>query len=83
MRIRWLFLQIGGPVCGCLYDKRPTIWVPDQGQRVHVMIWCVYLGLECGPISLLWGLCIYYKDTWTLWVALNIQSSSCGSRDSK
>ena len=31
------------------------------------MYWSsIYLGLKVAPISLLWGLCIYYIGTWTL-----------------
>ena len=27
-----------------------------------------YVGLQGVPICLLWGLCMYYGDTWTLWI---------------
>ena len=27
----------------------------------------MHLGLQGAPISLLWGLCMYHNDTWTLW----------------
>ena len=30
-------------------------------------LYSIYLGLKGVPISLLWGLCIYYIATWTLW----------------
>ena len=29
--ITWLFLQVGGPFCGCPYDTSPTIWGLYQG----------------------------------------------------
>ena len=32
----------------------------------------IYMGLEEGPISLLWGLCMYHNDTWTLWELASI-----------
>ena len=28
----------------------------------------IYIGLKRVPVSLLWGLCICYNETWTLWV---------------
>ena len=34
------------------------------------MVYGVYLGVEGGPVSLLWGLCMYGNDTWTLWGAV-------------
>ena len=41
------------------------------------MYWySIYLGLKGAPKSLLWGLCMYYIATWTLWVARFLQYAS-------
>ena len=29
--------------------------------------YCIYLGLKVVPMSLLWGIYMYYSGTWTLW----------------
>ena len=29
--LKWLFLQIGVPSCGCPYKESPTIWGPYEG----------------------------------------------------
>ena len=43
-------------------------------QRVHIKVYGRYLGLKEVPISLLWGLGVYYNDTWTLWVTDSCRS---------
>ena len=46
-----------------------AMWSKLLTQRVHVgIVYGIYLGLKGVPISLLWSLCRYYNDTWTLWV---------------
>ena len=31
-----------------------------------MQLYSIYLGLKGVPVSVLWGLCRYYKATWTL-----------------
>ena len=36
--------------------------------RTEYMVYGMWLGLKVVPMSLLWGLCMYYRGTWTrLW----------------
>ena len=44
----------------------PDEW--EDAARRHFNLCGIYLGLKGLRISSLWGLCIYYNDTWTLWV---------------
>ena len=67
----WLFPEIGGLFCGCLYNKSPGVWGLCQGPGLsETSIWSlpngsmklpvICLGLEMVPMSLLLGLCMYY-----------------------
>ena len=55
---------------GC--ERITTQGVKSLAQQVHVILYgIIYLGLKGGCTSLLWGLCMNYNDTWTLWVVSN------------
>ena len=69
---------VGAPTASCYCADRTRI-EPSRPrtspESLHLlrqpkmsMQFCgIYVGLNRGPTSLLWGLCMYHNDTWTLW----------------
>ena len=64
LAVNLLTWGIPGPATSLNKGFRTT----DPGGSMY--LYGKYLGLKGAPISLLWGLYVYYNDTWTLWGCL-------------